>query len=276
MMFPPIGIILFSSKVHYSADGGIVEKKTPLCYALTAVDPVKFTGFIERRRPDFRKGEGGGNMACYEMDDAGKKDETWSVGDILRAMSAGEELPPYIERLLLQLQAWMSSALSGEAAYGEDDEALGFDERRFGGDPEVLWDQLEWLEEHADLLIASDVTSCANEDAVVLCLGPLDLDEAFRTAIDHAAIFGKGKCRRVWIVSDSWLVGDVIHYLRHLRVLAAEGITIRFLLVTPWGWTEVPVGREMDDKKHLDWKAPRAEKRGQKPRPKNNNKKEEG
>ncbi len=47
------------------------------------------------------------------------------------------------------------------------------------------------------LLIASDVTSCANEDAVVpLLTGPLDLDEAFRTAIDHAAIFGKGKCRR--------------------------------------------------------------------------------
>ncbi len=79
----------------------------------------------------------------------------------------------------------------------------------------------------------------------------------------------------MWFVSDSWLVGDVIHYLRHLRVLAAEGITIRFLLVTPLGWTEVPCGQEWMTRSTSTGRR-RVPKSGTKARPKNNNKKEEG
>jgi len=166
------------------------------------------------------------------------EEETLTVGDILEAMSE-PKYPSYIKDLLYVIQEWMYSALSGDMDYQAEDFFQGYAERNIG-DPEVLFANLEWLEKFADILPAPHMPK-GKSDAVVLCVGTIDLEEGMRMAVDYASLFGRGKCRKVWVVSESWSIPDTARYIHHIRVLRSQGVDFRFLLVTPWGWTEIPL-----------------------------------
>lgn len=164
--------------------------------------------------------------------------ETWTVKQVLEAMS-GPDYPPFIRDLLAQLQDWMATAFLGDNPALQEDLLFGTGERPFQVDMESLFQQLEWIEEKADILPSASPPAGKSE-AVVLCLG-LELYEGLRIAVDHAALFGRGACGRVWIVTDNWNMLDILRYRPHIQALAAQGISLRFILTTPWGWTEAPI-----------------------------------
>ncbi|HAA47841.1 MAG TPA: hypothetical protein DCE03_05075 [Synergistaceae bacterium] len=173
----------------------------------------------------------------------GEKEIT--VGDLLRVMS-GPTQPPFIVKLVSVVQDWMASALYPDSGSQPDDFFQSYSDRRLA-DPEALFGQLEWMERYADLLPAP-YEPAGHEDVVVLCVGTVDFDEGMRMTVDHAALFGRETCKRVWIVSDSWIIGEVARYVQHIRALEAYGVQLRFLLVTPWGWVEIPLGAERTER----------------------------
>lgn len=179
--------------------------------------------------------------------------DTWTVKQVLEAMS-GPDYPPFIRDLLAQLQDWMATVLLGDNPALQEDLLFGGGERAFQVDMEGLFQQIEWVESKVDLLPSASQPS-GREEAVVLCLG-LELYEGLRIAVDHTALFGRGACRRAWIVTDNWNIMDILRYRPHVQALSAQGISLRFVLITPWGWTEAPVGfpEGTDDQQTLNWK----------------------
>jgi len=166
------------------------------------------------------------------------KDEMLTVGDILEAMSE-PKYPSYVKDLLYLIQEWMYSALNGVADYQAEDFFQGYTDRNMG-DPEVLLASLEWIDKFADILPSSQMPK-GKSDAIVLCVGTIDLEEGMRMAVDYASLFGRGKCKNVWVISESWSIPDTARYIQHIKVLRSQGVDFRFLLVTPWGWTEIPL-----------------------------------
>lgn len=178
----------------------------------------------------------------YPERDPGNEKKEITVGDLLKAM-AGPTQPPFVIRLVSVVQDWMASAMYSDADGQADDFFQSFADRKIA-DPETLFGQLEWMERHADVLPAP-YAPAGHEDVVVLCVGPVDFDEGMRMTVDHAALFGRATCKRVWIVSDSWMIGEVARYAQHIKALENYGVQLRFLLVTPWGWVEIPLGTGM-------------------------------
>lgn len=169
------------------------------------------------------------------------KGELWTVGDVLSAMSGegAATMPDYVMRMVRDVQAWLAGALLDENRGDLLDIATGSADRGYSTDIDYLFSQLEWSFAYADVIPAVHEIA-GREDAVVLSVGPVVLDEGMRMMVDHAALFAAGHCKRVWIISDTWIMGDILSYMPHIRVLAARGIELRFLLVTPWGWSEIP------------------------------------
>ena len=58
---------------------------------------------------------------------------------------------------------------------------------------------------------------------------------------------------RVWMISDTFIIADVYRYISHIRALGAQGIAFRFLLVTPWGWTEIPLAADGTPGNRMIW-----------------------
>jgi len=187
------------------------------------------------------------------LPESGKDEGAMTVGDILKAMT-GEDVPQAVIQVAEEIQSWMVSALKGEGPLFSDEDFLyGYDERRFSGEPDSILSRLAWIEPFADLLPNLGKIPKSRE-AVVLCLGPMDFDEGMRMAIDHATLFARGLCRRVWLICDSWLAEDVVRYLPHVRALAEQGIALRVILLTPWGWVEIPIRKEPMVLGSLNWK----------------------
>jgi len=187
------------------------------------------------------------------LPESGKDEGAMTVGDILKAMT-GEDVPQAVIQVAEEIQSWMVSALKGEGPLFSDEDFLyGYDERRFSGEPDSILSRLAWVEPFADLLPNLGKIPKSRE-AIVLCLGPMDFDEGMRMAIDHATLFARGLCRRVWLICDSWLAEDVVRYLPHVRALADQGIALRVILLTPWGWVEIPVRKEPMVLGSLSWK----------------------
>ena len=188
------------------------------------------------------------------MDEESRREEgSMTVGEVLRAMT-GEDFPPALVQLVQEIQSWMVCALKGEGPLYSDEEFLyGYDERRFSGDPDSILSRLSWVEPFADLL-PNYGKMPKNRDAVVLCLGPMDFDEGMRMAVDHATLFARGLCRRVWLICDSWLAEDVVRYLPHVRALSEQGIALRVILLSPWGWVEIPIRKDPGVVAPLNWK----------------------
>ncbi len=171
------------------------------------------------------------------------------ISEVLRAMER-PAYPEYIQKVVEQIQGWMSAALEGEEFPGED-EIFSSMERRFGMEPEYFFAQMEWLQAHADV-IPSMQPSEDREDAVVIAIAPMDIEEGLRMAIDHAAVFSSGKCRRIWILSDNWVLGESFRYQPHVQTLKKRGILFHYILVTPWGWTEIPFTKNFGNR-NIPW-----------------------
>ena len=180
-----------------------------------------------------------------------KNDETWTVGEILSAM-AGTEYPEYIQKIVSLLQRWMEDSIAAEAAEHDDDPLSMLFENGIDGDGDKLFSQLEWVDDYADLLPNFRKPE-GHEDAVVLNVGPSDFEDSIRMAIDYASLFNRRLCRRVWLISDTFIIGDIYRYIAHIRALNSQGIAFRFLLVTPWGWTEIPLAAESAPGNRISW-----------------------
>jgi hypothetical protein len=184
----------------------------------------------------------------HDADDS----EQLYVEDLLKMMSM-QEYPPFIERLLSQMQGFMWGFVSDgdEVKRIEDLASEGYDL----DDPQYMLEQLAWVKEYADL-VAPEIEECNHEEAVILSFTPVDNEEAIRWAIDHAALFARDICRRIWIIGENWDLSEVLQYSKHMKALAEIGVSLRFLLLTPWGWAEVPLFKEVssDEKRGLLWK----------------------
>ncbi len=166
------------------------------------------------------------------MDDNFDKFEPLTAASLMRSIYA-PDYPPHIRRLLEQIKGWLPRT------YRIDDVDLPYWEA-VRDDPDRFFSKLDWLESEAALLPALTPPP-AQPEAVVLCLGEADLTGAMRLAVDYSLIFSKNMCRRVWIVSDCWIPFDVLEYSDHIRAMSEQGISLRFLIVSLWGWVEMPI-----------------------------------
>ena len=183
------------------------------------------------------------------MEEKQESREEVRISEILRAMEK-PAYPEYIQKAVEQIQGWMATALEGEDLPGEEDFFSSM-ERRFGMDPEYFFAQMEWLQAHAEV-IPSMQPSGGQEDAVVVAIAPMDIEEGLRIAIDHAAVFSADSCKRVWILSDNWVLGESFRYQPHVQTLKKRGVEFHYILVTPWGWTEIPFTSNLGNR-HLSW-----------------------
>lgn len=166
--------------------------------------------------------------------------DLWTVGDVLDAMS-GPKIPNFMAGVVQEVQAWLASAVSEEYPLDPIDSEDA--DRPAPAEPDYLFERLEWVGAHADL-VPTTKGKGGREDAIVLSVGSIPLDEGLRMTVDHAAIFARETCKRVWLVSDTWVIDDVLVYLPHIKALRELGVELRFLLVTPWGYSEIPWNRE--------------------------------
>lgn len=179
-------------------------------------------------------------------------EENWTVGEILSAMN-GTECPGYILKIVSQLQQWMEESLLSENPDQSGDPLSALFENSMEIDSERLFSRLDWVDDYADL-IPNLRRPSGHEDAVILNAGPADFEDSLRMAIDYASLFNRGLCRRVWFISDTFIIGDVYRYMSHIRALGQHGVAFRFLLVTPWGWTEIPLASESFAGNRTAWK----------------------
>ena len=168
--------------------------------------------------------------------------DTWMVGDLLDAMS-GSHIPNYVTMVIQEVQNWLASALSED--YMADLTEVVSGEHNASADMEYLFSQIEWANSYADVLPAK--TAPRQEDALILSVGHMILDEGLRMLVDHAALFGRDICRRVWLITDTWVIGDVLPYIAHLKALRENGVQLHCMLVTPWNYVEVPWNKETEE-----------------------------
>ena len=166
------------------------------------------------------------------MNEDFSQDQPLTVGALMRGMCA-PDYPSHIVRLLKQVQSWLPKT------YRVDGIDMPYWEAMRDA-PDIFFSELEWLEQRVALLPALTPPP-PQPEAVVLTLGEVDLTGAMRLSVDYSLIFSNKLCRRVWIVTDMWIPCDVIEYSDHIRAMTAGGISLRFMLVTPWGWLEIPV-----------------------------------
>ncbi len=146
-------------------------------------------------------------------------EEKWTVGEILSAM-AGTEHPRYIQKIVTQLQQWMEESLTSEAAEHDGDPLSALFDSVLEADGEKLFTQLEWVDDYADLLPtlrnpqATRMPSCSTWAPPIRGQPP----HGHR----HASLFNRKLCRRVWMISDTFIIGDVYRYISHIRALGSR------------------------------------------------------
>lgn len=177
----------------------------------------------------------------------GEEERQFTIGEIIRAME-NPHYPDFVVMVAGEIQAWMASVLANEEAFfaGEDNA------HESPADVEALYERLSWIESFCDLLPGPSAKGF--EDAVVVSVLAPETDEGLRLAVDHAALFARGVCRKVWVFCDNWIIGDALRYQQHVKALTEQGIEFHFLLVTPWGWTEIPLGRQAGVGRSLKWR----------------------
>ena len=190
-----------------------------------------------------------------------KKQHEMTMSELLSAISE-TEYPDYIIEAANIVQKWMNDAVNKSKRDRDSEDRLTeiFSEV-FGpdfseddtGTMEDLYSRLSSLEEFADVIPNSKKPG-DKSDTIIISLAPPDYEGGLRAAIDHAAIFSRGKCRRVWIISDSFVLDDVVRFIPHVDALAEQNITLRFLLVTPWGWVELPLSGTAVSKQQFLWR----------------------
>ncbi|MDR1378146.1 MAG: hypothetical protein LBJ36_03760 [Synergistaceae bacterium] len=179
------------------------------------------------------------------------RDKDLTVKELLSAISE-TEYPQYILDAISRIQNWMLETVNAPADQGMDLVTAMFED---GGemDMEKLFADLESLEQYVDL-IPNTRRPEGKADVIVVSVNPPDYESGVRTAIDYAALFNRKNCKRVWVISDTFIFGDTIHYAAHVDALAEQGIILRFVLVTPWGWVEIPLSGNIASGQQFLWR----------------------
>lgn len=187
-----------------------------------------------------------------------KKTEGMTVNELLSAISE-TEYPQYILEALANIRDWMNEAINKtDDEEGYDpltaifEHTFDFDEDD-NGSIENLFERLYDVEKFADVLPNTKAPG-GKADTLVINIAPPDYEGGLRAAIDYAAVFNRQNCRRVWIISNSFIFDEIIKYSPHVDALANQGITLRFILVTPWGWVELPLSGATASKNQFVWR----------------------
>ena len=143
-----------------------------------------------------------------------------TVKDLLSAISE-TEYPQYVLEALSRIQRWMLDTLNVPAEQGMDPVTAMFEDSG-EVDIESLFERLESLEQYVDL-IPNTRRPEGRADVVVVSINPPDYESGVRTAIDYAALFNRSRCKRVWIISDTFIFEDTMRYAAHVDALAKIG-----------------------------------------------------
>ena len=199
------------------------------------------------------------------------KTDNVTVNDFLSVISE-TEYPQYILEAIGQVQEWMQEVTEKpEEPVEEADLFNSIFGSMFGEeDSEIarLYERLKSIENFADI-IPNPAALEGKPDTLIISINPPDCDTGIRTAIDYAAVFSRNKCKRVWIVSDTFVLEEVMRFVPHVDALASQGIMLRYILVTPWGWVEMPLSGTTASKHKFLWhsKQDKQETQTEKPRP---------
>lgn len=158
-----------------------------------------------------------------------------------------------------------------EDDFEHDEEFMEFLKHVFGSDEsessemeeslEALFERIDAIDENVDV-IPNTHKPAGNKDAMIINILSPESDGGLRTAIDYAGVFNRKKCERVWILSDSFVFDDAAHFTGHITALEKQGINIRFILVNPWGWVELPLSRASAQRKQMVWRGDNNSRRG--------------
>ncbi len=188
------------------------------------------------------------------------------MSELLSAMSEGE-YPQYILDAVDIVQEWMHDMTENDDGLNDADMFSPFAGGNYeeGAGIETLIERLEGISEYADVL-PNARTPEGKSDAIIISITPPDYECGLRAAIDYAAVFNRNTCRRVWVISNSYILDDVMKYSPYVDALSEQGISLRYILVTPWGWVELPLSGNMASKRAFLWRndGMTEEKRGRK------------
>lgn len=165
----------------------------------------------------------------------------FTVNELLSAMSESE-YPQYILEAISRAQEWMHDITDNDSKMDDDLFSAIFGESYDGinSGVETLIERLDDLREYADIIPNSEAPE-GKTDAMIISITPPEYESGLRSAIDYAAVFNRSTCKRVWIISDTFILDDVMKFSAHVDALSEQGITLRYILVTPWGWVELPL-----------------------------------
>ncbi len=181
-----------------------------------------------------------------------QQEDEITVNEFLSAISE-TEYPQYVLDAVEKIQDWMNDTITKPEDHDEADIFASIFGDMFDEGPdriEGLFERLNEIEEFADVLPSSRMPD-GKPDTIIISITPPDYESGLRTAIDYAAVFNRPNCRRVWIISDTFIFDEVIKFAPHVDALASQGITLRFILVTPWGWVELPLSGSMASKRQF-------------------------
>ena len=183
-----------------------------------------------------------------------KKEVT--INELLNAIS-DSEYPQYILEAAETVKEWMNDMMKKREEPDDDMDIFaalfgdGFEDERGLGE---LFERMNALKDFADVIPGAN-DKAGKPDTIIISLTPSDYESGLRSAIDYAAVFNKQNCQRVWIISDTYILDEVMKFTPHVDALAEKGITLRFLLVTPWGWVELPLSGTTVSKNQFVWKS---------------------
>lgn len=165
------------------------------------------------------------------------------------------EYPQYILEAISKVQEWMQE-VTEEPAEPPDEEDIfaSIFGAAFGENDEIarLFEKLKTIEDFADV-VPNPNAHGGKPDTIVVSMAPPDCNTGIRSAIDYAAVFNRTSCKRVWIISDTFVFGELLAFVPHVDALAEQGIMLRYILVTPWGWVEMPLSGAAASKHKFLW-----------------------
>ncbi|GHS87428.1 hypothetical protein AGMMS49957_07250 [Synergistales bacterium] len=174
-----------------------------------------------------------------------------TVTELLTAISE-TEYPSYIIDAIAKIQTWLSDTVNAPSDKGMDPVTAMFENEGNDMDLERLFADLESLEEYVDV-IPNTKRPQGRPDAIVVSIDPPDYESGVRTAIDYAALFNRVYSKRVWVLSDTFAFWDTVHYAAHVNALAEHGVAVRYILITPYGWVEMPLSDASSSNRSLLW-----------------------
>lgn len=165
------------------------------------------------------------------------------------------EYPQFILDAISKVQEWMKDVTENDSETDDDIFSAIFGENYDDGDSGIgaLIERLGDIGEYADIIPGSGTTE-GKSDALIISITPPEYESGLRSAIDYAAVFNRNTCKRVWIISDTYILDDVMKFSNHVDALSEQGITMRYILVTPWGWVELPLSGNTASKHCFLWR----------------------